>query len=126
MSTNIEGQFDKAVKGRIDVCYRYDTSNPQRMILAWRNGLVQKGFGIENAQTTAEALAEKYQGLDFRVVDRIIRLGELLARSEGQALSLEVIEEALALHGNEATISFKPASESEKSIDDGNGESDSD
>lgn len=90
--------FDAAVLGRIDIIYRYDCSNIQQKIHMWKFHLLRRGIHTEDASSIAAVLGERYPELDYRVVQKVVKLGQLLASSKGVDLGLETMEEALVLH----------------------------
>ena len=52
----------------------------------------------DQANNIAQTIAGEYEGLDHRVVDRMVKLAQRLARCHKQDLSIETVRKALKYH----------------------------
>jgi len=93
-----EKDFDPAVLGRIDVIFHYECSDVQRKIHMWEDQLLQQDIDVEEASRVAKVLSEKYTDVNYRVIQKLIKLASRLATLHGLSLGLEALEEAMVLH----------------------------
>jgi hypothetical protein len=86
LTTNKDkNRFDAAVLGR-NVRFYYECADVQRK--------VQMSVEPKEACSIAKAMGE----VEYRVIQKLIKLALLLASSNGTSLGLETLEEAMLLH----------------------------
>jgi hypothetical protein len=93
-----ENRFDAAVLGRIDVRFYYECADVQRKVQMWNKQLLQMSVEPKEACSIAKAMGEKYTEVEYRVIQKLIKLALLLATANGTSLGLETLEEAMLLH----------------------------
>jgi hypothetical protein len=98
LTTNVRRHFDQAVLSRIHVKLKYTARSDISVRRIWKKHLVQRQFSEEDAAALASALTEE-NTLDFRAMENVIHLADILARSDsgGSKLTKEHIDHAIKM-----------------------------
>ena len=105
LTTNYTSKFEPALVSRVSAKLSYTAVNTQRLCKALTARIESSSaFYGDNAAHIAETYVMKFPKLDFRMIDSVIYIAEILARAENverPLLTEEIIETAIKLKGME-------------------------